>query len=119
MNIEEAKELVGSRKIVVLDELATAHLSFVNYKRWCVVYKCTGDVFVLQDYFTTNKLGWFTPNLFDLLEYEYIDDYKQAIKESFDGKYVQALQKCGIWEDLTYFSLQELKVCDKFRVQYN
>lgn len=118
MNIEQAKELVGTGKIVVVDELATMHLPFMNYKFWCTIEKQAGDVFTLKDYFTNNNLGWFTANTFNLLEYEYIDDYKKAVTEAYNGKHVQVLKMSGHWEELTYYTLQELKGCN-FRIKYN
>lgn len=121
MNIEEAKQFVDSSKVVKLFGEVINNLPYVNWKGYAVVcgYDGKDNTFSLIDFYTNEHLGWFNPNTFRLLDYEYIDDYEQAVKEYFDGKYLQVFLQCGVWGDLIHLTLKELKLCDKFRVKYN
>lgn len=121
MNIEEAKELVDSSKIVKIHSKVVDCLPYVNWKGYAIVcgYDGKDNTFSLVDYYTDEHLGWFDAECFSTLEYEYIDDYKQAVKEHFDGKYVEMLYVPDHWEEVSQFTLKELKLCGKFRVKFN
>lgn len=90
MNVEEAKSLVDSGKVCVLDEEVIKMIPFINWKGYCTVggHDESDDTFCLYDFYTDAHIGWYGVNSFTLLEFEYIDDYKLAVKESLDGKLV-------------------------------